>query len=233
MALDWAVAKGAMVFEKYYMIVYSLWCCVIHCSFVLYKCQHYHDHNAVPKYINCTTKQFPYSQAHLRHESSAFCSSISNMLGGDLEMRQNKHKQHPSRWLNTYHSTQPEPCNCRFHHRLIPSNRLRFPGFRMREVCFNPGLQDQRGCSPTLSDDVLDLTSIRREETPGTETHMWEIRACTTHHQSVICENFQTLKFKHYNIVLVSRVRRRLEQTWVLCFKFKAVESLLLFHWMP
>ena len=45
--------------------------------------------------------------------------------------------------------------------------RVRFPGFRIRVVCFDPELQDQEGCSlDGLSGNVLESLQVQKRSIP-------------------------------------------------------------------
>ena len=44
--------------------------------------------------------------------------------------------------------------------------RIRFPGFNVRIVCFNPNMQDIEGCSATPIDELFPVNRRRRKASP-------------------------------------------------------------------
>lgn len=66
-------------------------------------------------------------------------------------------------WLALY--SKPCPCYCCIN--LLTPNRLRFPGFNLRVVCFNPNLQDLEGCEATPIDQLFSGGRRRRSSAPS------------------------------------------------------------------
>ena len=51
--------------------------------------------------------------------------------------------------------------------------RIRFPGFKLRVVCFNPNLQDLEGCEATPIDQLFSSSGRKRRSAPiGNTQHI-------------------------------------------------------------
>ena len=56
---------------------------------------------------------------------------------------------------------------------LCSLDRIRFPGFKIRVVCFDPNLQDLEGCMATPIDQLFTSSGRRKRNSSFRESHIF------------------------------------------------------------